>query len=297
MKTIKKSNVKKNKYKLYNVLITIFIIVNVIAINLLVSHSLQKHLSKNKMDNIVEKKIKMQLEDAKDNENITTSKSYEKLDYNRNLTDKKVEQNTSDYNDEYENKRWFESLYLNNSDFTCWLTIDDMNIEYPVMYSNKSKNYYLRKSFDKSYSISGVPFFDIRTPFNDDEENNSPRFNIIYGHNMRDGTMFSNLLKYENKEDLKKSDLVVLETKYNKYKYKIFTAIRLKEYTKKADNVYSKIEFKNKQDYDNYIQNIVKDSVISSQDMPSYPSDILMLSTCSRHTKRGRLAVLAYRVE
>ena len=76
-----------------------------------------------------------------------------------------------------------------NADCIGWIFIEGTNINYPVMHTPSDPQKYLRLSFDKKYSQSGVPFLDGRCSLQDSNL-------IIYGHNMKNGTMFSDLKKY-----------------------------------------------------------------------------------------------------
>ena len=76
-----------------------------------------------------------------------------------------------------------------NADCIGWIFIDGTNINYPVMHTPDNPQKYLRLSFEKKYSQSGVPFLDGRCSLQDGNL-------IIYGHNMKNGTMFSDLKKY-----------------------------------------------------------------------------------------------------
>ena len=76
-----------------------------------------------------------------------------------------------------------------NADCIGWIFIEGTNINYPVMHTPDNPQKYLRLSFDKKYSQSGVPFLDGRCSLQGGNL-------IIYGHNMKNGTMFSDLKKY-----------------------------------------------------------------------------------------------------
>lgn len=98
-----------------------------------------------------------------------------------------------------------QALIAENSDCIGWLSIDDTNISYPVMYTPSEPQKYLRRNFYGKYSQSGVPFLDGRC---DIQSTNL----IIYGHNMKNGTMFSNLKKYADKDFLTAHRTVKFET-------------------------------------------------------------------------------------
>ncbi len=92
-------------------------------------------------------------------------------------------------------ERNIQALIAENSDCIGWLSIDGTNISYPVMHTPSDPQKYLRRNFYGRYSQSGVPFLDGRC-------NLQSTNLIIYGHNMRNGTMFSNLKKYVDRDFL-----------------------------------------------------------------------------------------------
>lgn len=102
-------------------------------------------------------------------------------------------------------ERNIQALIAENADCIGWLSIDDTNISYPVMHTPSDPQKYLRRNFYGKYSQSGVPFLDGRCSL---QSTNL----IIYGHNMRNGTMFSNLKKYVDRDFLNAHWTVKFET-------------------------------------------------------------------------------------
>jgi sortase B len=102
-------------------------------------------------------------------------------------------------------ERNIPALITANTDCIGWLSIDGTNISYPVMHTPHDPQKYLRRSFYGQYSQSGVPFLDGRC-------NLQSTNLIIYGHNMRNGTMFSDLKKYVGKDFLNAHRTVKFET-------------------------------------------------------------------------------------
>lgn len=98
-----------------------------------------------------------------------------------------------------------QALITENADCIGWLSIDGTNISYPVMHTPEEPQKYLRRSFYGQYSQSGVPFLDGRC---DLQSTNL----IIYGHNMRNGTMFSDLKRYVDRDFLNAHRTVKFET-------------------------------------------------------------------------------------
>ena len=102
-------------------------------------------------------------------------------------------------------ERNIQALITENADCIGWLSIDGTNISYPVMHTPSDPQKYLRRNFYGEYSQSGVPFIDGRCSL---QSTNL----IIYGHNMKNGTMFSDLKKYLDSEFLNAHRTVKFET-------------------------------------------------------------------------------------
>ena len=102
-------------------------------------------------------------------------------------------------------ERNIQALIAENADCIGWLSIDGTNISYPVMHTPSDPQKYLRRNFYGKYSQSGVPFLDGRC---DLQSSNL----IIYGHNMRNGTMFADLKKYVDRDFLNAHRTVKFET-------------------------------------------------------------------------------------
>lgn len=98
-----------------------------------------------------------------------------------------------------------QALIAENADCIGWLSVDGTNISYPVMHTPSDPQKYLRRNFYGEYSQSGVPFIDGRCSL---QSTNL----IIYGHNMKNGTMFSDLKKYLDSEFLNAHRTVKFET-------------------------------------------------------------------------------------
>lgn len=102
-------------------------------------------------------------------------------------------------------ERNIPALIAANTDCIGWLSIDGTNISYPIMHTPHDPQKYLRRNFYGKYSQSGVPFLDGRC---DLQSSNL----IIYGHNMKSGTMFSDLKKFLNTDFLNAHRTVKFET-------------------------------------------------------------------------------------
>ena len=85
------------------------------------------------------------------------------------------------------------ALHEQNPDIVGWIKIDDTRVDYPVMWTPDDPEFYLRRNFQKEDSVAGTPFLDAASTMP-----GSSNW-LIYGHNMKNGTMFHDTLKYEDK--------------------------------------------------------------------------------------------------
>lgn len=110
--------------------------------------------------------------------------------------------------------RDLSALFAENSECIGWLCIPDTAVNYPVMHTPNAPQKYLRRNFYSEYSQSGVPFLDYRcSPDSGDL--------LIYGHNMKNGTMFSDLRKYLDADFLDSHQTIELQIKNTFYRYTV----------------------------------------------------------------------------
>ena len=122
-----------------------------------------------------------------------------------------------DYPAEYLAK--FSDLYQINPDIQGWLSIDGTAFSYPVVQSNEDtadNQYYLRRDFHGNASDHGVPFLDYRASIKRPSDNL-----VIYGHNMRDGQMFEELLNYKDLDYYRAHPVIRFDSVYEEAEYKV----------------------------------------------------------------------------
>lgn len=182
---------------------------------------------------------------------------------------------------------YFEELYSQNSDTYCFLTVPDTQINYPVVKTPHSPEYYLRRDFFKNYSYYGVPFAETRIP-------DGTGFEIIYGHHIRGSKMFGELINYNKQSwfDLHKN--VYLYTADGVEQYTVFASV----YTTGADKgkLYARPinGIVSEQEFNQYIIDVYEYSTTRDwNNIPKYGSKILILSTCEYSKTDGRYMVFA----
>lgn len=101
----------------------------------------------------------------------------------------------------------YQALYAQNTDLAGWIQIDGTNINYPVMQSKHDPDFYLKHNFEKADSPHGCPYVqancDLQTPSDNI---------LVYGHNMKDGTMFSDLLQYKRESFWEQHRIIRFDT-------------------------------------------------------------------------------------
>ena len=79
----------------------------------------------------------------------------------------------------------YKTLYEHNDDFVAWISIDGTALDYPVMQSIGSPDFYLKRNFEKAYSDYGVPYVEEACAVGLSANT------VIYGHNMKNGSTAS----------------------------------------------------------------------------------------------------------
>ena len=172
-------------------------------------------------------------------------------------------------------------LVSQNSDCIGWISIANTAVDYPVMHTPDWSQKYLRMNFYQQYSDSGVPFLDYRCTLN---SNNL----IIFGHNMRNGTMFSALKDYLNGGHLASHPTILLETEDGTHEFTIF-AIACVD---KLDSWYSFINAESEDAFNEAVQRIIQIAYYTNGDAPQYGDRLMTLSTCYGSTRSSRLIII-----
>ncbi len=183
--------------------------------------------------------------------------------------------------------RYLAPLYEQNNDLAGWLTIPGMTIDYPVMYTPYYIEKYLRMAFDGEWALSGSLFIGEGWY----EDNNIA---IIYGHHMKDGSMFCDLVNYESEEFAKEHPVIEFDTLREPGEYKVLCAV-LSEVTNDP-SVFPYSEYTDLTDpevFDEFFERVRAEAVYDTGIDVEYGDRVLVLSTCNYHTDNGRFYVVA----
>ena len=178
-----------------------------------------------------------------------------------------------------------QELYNINNDIVGWLKIDNTNINYPVMQTKNTPNYYLRRNFYKEYSQWGTPFLaescDIQSSDN----------LIIYGHHINNSKMFGELEHYKKEEYYKNHKYIKFYTMNEKKEYEIIAVFKTVAYT--GFKYYQYNSFNNQREFETFIKKCRELSFYNIEKNINYEEKLIILSTCEYSQENGRLVVVA----
>ncbi|MEE0945921.1 MAG: class B sortase [Acutalibacteraceae bacterium] len=116
----------------------------------------------------------------------------------------------------------FSALKERNEDVYAWIRIPDTKVDYPILQSgDKPENYYLNHNIDGEYEFAGC----IYTQKLNSKDFSDPN-TVIYGHNMKNGTMFKALHKFRNKDFFEANKYIYIYTPGHILTYEIYAAYK-----------------------------------------------------------------------
>lgn len=181
----------------------------------------------------------------------------------------------------------FKKLKKINPDIIGWIYIEGTRIDYPIV-QGKNNQEYLHKTVQGRKNASGSIFMDAKgkKDFNSDN-------NVIYGHHMRNGSMFADLMKLRENSFVKKHPYIFLYTPKYKLRLKIISA-----YAKPAAGAQIPIDFSSRKEKKKYMEKIQRSSEILEQTAyKRIPNHLYTFVTCSYERKDNRTFVHAVESE
>lgn len=186
----------------------------------------------------------------------------------------------------------YAPLYTLNSDMVGWLKIEDTRVNYPVMQTPDYVDYYLHRNFSKADSSQGCLYA------REECDINAPSDNItIYGHNMRDGSMFADLNKYLSRSFWEEHDTIIFDTLTEHHTYRIFAVFRTTASVGQGFAYHRFVDAQEERDFLIFVDSCKNLSLYETGLTPVYGDKIICLSTCEYTQTNGRLVVAAYRVD
>lgn len=185
----------------------------------------------------------------------------------------------------------YAALYLQNTDMVGWIRIEDTNINYPVMQTPDRKDYYLHRNFYEESNDHGAIYVrevcDVFTPSD----------NItIYGHHMRDGSMFANLMNYKKKSFWEEHRYITFDTLTEHHTYEIVSVFRTTATQGKGFAYHQFVNAADAEEFDKFIATCKRLDYYETDVTAEYGDKLISLSTCEYSQTNGRLVVVAKRI-
>lgn len=181
----------------------------------------------------------------------------------------------------------FAHLQQMNPDVYAWISVPGTKIEYPILQHPTDNTYYLYYNIDGSKGYPGCIYTE-----NFNKKDFTDPNTVIYGHNMKNGSMFAGLHKFEDSKFFDEHDQVIIYTPGRTYQYKIFAA-----YVYDDRHIMRSFDFNDPNVYEQYLKEIFlrrdmgthlrKDVTVTKDDK------IITLATCMAKQPDRRLLVQA----
>lgn len=182
----------------------------------------------------------------------------------------------------------YGALYEQNNDFVGWIQIDGTNINYPVMQTPDNPDYYLKHSFENTWSDYGVPYLDEACVIG--QSNNL----VIYGHHMSNGSMFCDLELYSDPAFCMDHPVIRFDTLSSFGEYEVIAVFRYN--TNQETFRYDREVNMDETRFSWFMEQVHARELFSTGKDASFGDQMLTLSTCEYTYKNGRLVVVARKV-
>lgn len=182
----------------------------------------------------------------------------------------------------------FDELLKHNDHVVGWITMDGTQIDYPILQTDNNIEY-LTKDYNDRVTRAGSIFLDYRNDIMTDNMNT-----VVYGHRMKDGSMFQHLTKFLDEDFLKAHQTFEYDTLYDSYEAEIFSV-----YNTLTDFNYIETDFSEGQEYTELLKQMQDKSRFETNVEVNADDLIITLSTCDYELdeNEGRLVVHAKLVE
>lgn len=288
----------KNKERLRKYLVvilwTIFVLNLVIGIIYGVHYYYQLYQNNKFYEDIRETVISKE-DKSSDQDSLQNSTKQERESQVEHSDDKKDDEKQSNENnkedivteDNMNDNIQLDFMELNkiNEDIYGYIIIPGTDINYPILQHSTDDSYYLTHNIDHSKGYPGTIY---------SEKYNSKDFSdnvtILYGHNMKNGTMFGGLHQFKDSDFLDKNRYLYIFTKDKAFKYEIIMA---SEYGNR--HILKSFDFDNEEERNGFIKSVVKKAgtEIEEKLIDGFQDNILILSTCSKYKSTNRYIVIA----
>ena len=185
----------------------------------------------------------------------------------------------------------YKEIYEMNNDVVGWIKMEGTKMDYPVMQTPSSPNYYLYRDFDKKESARGSIYAWEAANIEEPSDNIT-----LFGHNMADGSMFACLNGYTNKTAWDNNRLIFFDTLNEYHTYKIFAVFKTSANIGQGFSYHKFVDAADKEEFDEFVSTCKKLAFYDTGITPVYGDKLICLSTCEYTLDNGRLVVAAVRI-
>lgn len=187
----------------------------------------------------------------------------------------------------------YKELYLQNEHLVGWLSIAGTTINYPVMQTVDSPNYYLKRNFEKEYSDLGTPYVQENCDISQSDNL------VIYNHHIKGGKMFGALENYKSKSFYEEHKSIQFDTLTQQGEYEIVAVFKIVAYSSEGFRYYDFVDAADEEAFNAYIakcKELALSLIFNSLKMPYIViNDIGKLFSCHSSGDTGFLNILSYR--
>lgn len=185
----------------------------------------------------------------------------------------------------------YQMLYELNNDMVGFIQIPGTAVKYPVVQSKYQANFYLRKNFYKQAATCGTIYVREACDVNKPSDNVT-----IYGHKMRNGTMFADLHLYKDKDFWEDHRYIHFDTLTEYHTYEIFAIFQTTANQTGSFNYHLFDDAATAEQYDKFVDTCKSLSFYDTGITPQYGEKLITLSTCDKSIEEGRFVVVARRI-
>lgn len=282
---------KRAKRVIYVILLLVFIAIFLVSGYLLLDYFLESQEQTGKYDDLLE-----MVEAAKEEANSATTPDKsglggENMDDGSIDTVKLVTVTDPETGEEVTVLAEYAELYRLNKDLEGWIQIPDTTINYPIMHAPDAQDYYLYLNFYEEYSNHGSIYIREQCDLNEPTDNVT-----IYGHNMKDGSMFAPLLNYESKDFWDAHKTIMVDTLTEHHLYQIIAVFTTTASVGKGFEYHTFVDAATEEEFDEYISTCKSLALYDTGLTAEYGDTLITLSTCEYSQTNGRLVVVAKRI-
>lgn len=174
----------------------------------------------------------------------------------------------------------FVALQKINPDVVAWIYIPDTNINYPVV-QGTDNDYYLNHLADGTWNKAGSIFIDYRN-----DSDFSDRNTVLYGHNMRNLSMFAQITNYVSQDYYEAHPYAMIMTPDGNYLLKFFSG-----YVTDVNGAAWKRDFSTDSEYSLWLDRLIEKCYFACEVLPTTSDRVVTLSTCTYEFENARFVL------